>query len=284
MKRITLALVTVLAITFMACQDEETNATLGTDFIAADLESESTTNYVDEDVSDIVEAGIEAVPSGSNGRVELGVRGQILKCAEVEHDTINKIITIEYDSLSDCQNPFGHTRHGKMIITYNDRRYVPGAFRSVTFENFSIDDVKVEGTRTITNISESLEDNLTFNVVVEGGKLTFADETTIERTVDHIRTWMRANNPINDEATLEGSASGKRRDGTSYSVEIIEPLLFKRECRPAAALPVSGIKEITWDDSVMTVDFGDGTCDNLVDVTMDGVTETIEVNPRGFRR
>ncbi len=282
MKRITLALISALTITFMSCQDDagsesEVEAALQ----VADLSTEESVDASFEDVDDITEAGMEDLQALSSGRFN---RRDILQCAEVTHDTVNNTIEIVYDSLSGCDNPSGRVRHGKIIITYNNHRYEPGAFREVTFEDFYIDDVRVEGTRRIENISGTTDDAPKFQITITGGKLTFADGTTVTRDVDHIRTWYRADNPLNDYVTLEGNASGTRRDGISYTVEIIEELVFMRNCRTKGFIPVSGVKQITGGEHEITIDYGDGSCDNLVDVTVDGVTETIELNPRGHRR
>lgn len=281
MKRITLALVSILTITFMSCQDEVgTETSIEAALSVADLDTEESVDASYEDIDDITEAGMEDVAALSQGRFN---RRDVLECAEVTHDTVNQTIEIVYDSLSGCSNPSGRVRHGKILVSYNSTRYEIGAYREVTFEDFYLDDVKVEGTRRIENITGSSEDAPKFQITITGGQLTFADGTTITRDVDHIRTWYRSENPQDDYVTLEGTASGSRRDGVSYAAEITEALTFMRSCRNQGFIPVSGTKVITG-ESTITMDFGDGTCDNLVDVTTDGVTETIEINPRGHRR
>lgn len=281
MKRITLALVSILTITFMSCQDEVgTETSIEAALSVADLDTEESVDASYEDIDDITEAGMEDVAALSQGRFN---RRDVLECAEVTHDTVNQTIEIVYDSLSGCSNPSGRVRHGKILVSYNSTRYEIGAYREVTFEDFYLDDVKVEGTRRIENITGSSEDAPKFQITITGGQLTFADGTTITRDVDHIRTWYRSENPQDDYVTLEGTASGSRRDGIAYTAEITEALTFMRSCRNQGFIPVSGTKVITG-ESTITMDFGDGTCDNLVDVTTDGVTETIEINPRGHRR
>ena len=48
-------------------------------------------------------------------------------------------------------------------------------------------------------------------------------------------------------------------------------------------IPVEGIKVKKFEDgTIVTIDYGDGTCDNLVTITKDGVTETVEL--QGLRR
>ena len=48
-------------------------------------------------------------------------------------------------------------------------------------------------------------------------------------------------------------------------------------------VPVEGtkVKEVEGGSTVV-IDYGDGTCDNLIDITKDGVTETVEY--KGHKR
>ncbi|MEL6557955.1 MAG: hypothetical protein AAFQ94_07215 [Bacteroidota bacterium] len=282
MKRVRIIAALLIAFGFVACNDESFNEeTIDAQVAEADIASEQSADATFEEIDDIVEEGILIAPG--NGRAEMG-RGESLQCAEVSHDEENKIIEIVFDGT--CEGAGGHVKSGKVIITYNDRRYVPGAFRSVTFENFFFDSVQVEGTRTITNVSESFESAVMFNTKMEGGKLTFPDGSFITREADHTRTWERANTPVRDVVRLTGSASGTRRDGVSYTSEITTELVFQASCIASgtARVPVSGVKEINWGENTLTVDFGDGSCDNLASVTLNGTTVEKEINPRGHRR
>lgn len=266
---------TLSVLLFSACNDENESASSLAE--ALDIETEATTEANYKDVDDIVDAGIDAI-GAVGGRVE---RDIILNdCADVQIDTVAKVVTVDYGE--GCTGPFGRVRKGKIIIEYNDRRFIPGAFRIATLENFYVDNVKVEGVRTLTNISETTEDSPTFAIGLDGGKLTFEDGTTATREVDHIRTWTRAANPLNDTVNVAGTANGKRRDDIDYAVEILEPIVYRRDCRlQRVFVPVSGVKEITFGDSVALVDYGDGTCDNEVTITIDGVSETRNLRMRG---
>ncbi|WP_421762890.1 hypothetical protein [Ekhidna sp.] len=261
---------------FSSCSDED--EALTPDLITeldADSEAALESNY--EDVDLIVEAGVEF--ADASGRVE---RDTVLECADVTHDQENKIITIDYGD--GCEIRGGRVVKGKIIIEYNDRKLVPGAFRIVTLEDFFIDEVQIEGVRTLTNISESIDDNPTFNILLEGGKLSFPDGTSATRDADHTKTWIRANNPLNDEFHVEGEASGSNREDVRYEVEILEKLVFKRACRANRVfIPVSGIKQITFGDNVAVINYGDGDCDNEVTITLNGETFTRTVQPRGNR-
>jgi len=275
MKKLLFIPAIVLALFFTSCSEDGEENSVVDDL---DLESEAAVDANFEDVDDIVNAGVEF--SSASGRVE---EDEILEGATVTHDMNNNIIIIDYGT--GVEGPGGRIRKGKVIITYENLRWEPGAFRQVTFEEFSIDDVLVEGIRRLENTSESTDDNPEFSVTLTGGQLTFTDGTTITREVDKLRVWNRAANPINDSVSVTGTANGSRRDGVTYEVEIIERLVYKRGCRVGRVfIPVSGVKQITSGDDVAIIDYGDGECDNIVTVTInDGEPFEMNLRLRGRR-
>lgn len=276
MKKLLFITAIAFATFFTSCSDD---SEAGTDLVEElDLDSESTLEANYEDIDLIVEAGLETIEAG--GRVD---RDVVLDCATVTHDGEAKTVTIDYGD--GCEGPGGRVRAGIILISYSDHRLIPGAFRTTTFDGFSVDGVLVEGTRTVENISESLDDDPTFSITLTGGKLTFEDETTSTRDSQRTRTWFRASNPLEDETSVEGSANGTRRDGVSYSVEIISRIIYKRACwSERVFIPVSGIKQYTSGDNVVVVDYGDGTCDNEVTITINGGEPfTKVITPKGRR-
>jgi len=281
MKRVRIIAVILIALSAVACDDESLNEeSIDAQLAEADISSEESAESTYEEIDDVVEQSILIVPS--LGRSEMQ-RDESIICAEISHDEENQVIEIFFDGT--CQDQNGHVKKGTIIITYNDRKYVPGAFRTVTFEDFYYDSIQVEGTRTVMNISETTEDAPKFNITMVGGKLTFPDGTFISRDADHVRTWVRGATPVADVVTLKGSASGIKRDGTAYTAEITTELVFKRICRVSgtARIPVAGIKEISWNDNLLVVDFGTGECDRLVTYTLNGESSEKEVSPRGYR-
>lgn len=275
MKKLLFIPAIIIAAFVSSCSDD-TESVSTTTVESFDLDSEAALESNYEDVDLIVNAGLETLDQA--GRTE---RDEVLDCADVTVDEENKMVTIDYGD--GCEGPGGRVRAGQIVITYNDHRLVPGAFRQVTFVDFSIDGVSIEGTRRIENVSESLDDNPSFRITLTGGRMTFEDETSSTRDADRTRTWIRATNPLNDTTQVEGMASGTRRDGVTYSVEILEPLVYKRACRASRVfIPVSGVKQITSGENVAIIDYGDGTCDNEVTVTINGgEPETRTINPRG---
>ncbi len=257
-----------------SCQENNETPSQLSDSDILVAENEANMESLFEDIDDIGYEGLLLFESG--GRIADRDKSPI-HCATITHDKEQKTIIIDYGD--GCTGWFGRERSGKIIITYTDRRFIPGAVHTMTFDNFFIDGIQIEGTRTRTNVSESTEDNLKFQTVLEGGKITWEDSTYATREANWVTTRIRASNPINDERILTGSASGINRDGANYTVEITKDIVWKRGCLSnlRVMIPVEGtkVKEIEG-GSTIVIDYGDGTCDNLIDITKDGVTETVE--------
>ena len=192
MKRVRIIAVFLIALSVIACNDEEvTSTSIDAQISEADIETEESATSTYEEIDDIVEQSILEVPSLGRG---FNNRDESISCAEISHGEENQVIEVTFDGT--CEGPRGHVKSGKIIITYNEAKYVPGAFRRVEFEDFFFDSVQVEGVRTVTNVSETTEDVPQFNITLVGGRISFPDGTSITREADHTRTWNRASNPI----------------------------------------------------------------------------------------
>jgi hypothetical protein len=127
---------------------------------------------------------------------------------------------------------------------------------------------------------------LQFESILDG-TVTFGDGKDITRHHDLTREWFRASTPMNDEwHTLKGGeAYGKCKDGAIYQMQITKDLIHKVSCvADKVFIPVSGTKILTVtnnDTKQYTIDYGDGTCDNTITVTIGSKEKTINVNGEG---
>lgn len=185
------------------------------------------------------------------------------------------VITVDFGP--GCADLQGNIRSGKLLFYYDGLRFLPGSTLQTTTENYKINGIKLEGTRTLTNISGSTEDAPKFNVILVDGKATFQDGSAALRESDITFSWIREANPLNDKLIIHtaSSATGTTRGGRSYEVTLSKQLEYKRFCPMA----VSGTKTYTIDHAKdITIDYGSGECDRTFSVTVDGITRTIEVD------
>jgi hypothetical protein len=88
---------------------------------------------------------------------------------------------------------------------------------------------------------------------------------------------VRGANVLDDYLEIDQSstASGVTRGGRTYEVSLTKPLKYKRFC----GIAVEGIKRYVLDAAkVVTIDYGAGTCDRNIVVTVDGVERTFNVD------
>ena len=96
------------------------------------------------------------------------------------------------------------------------------------------------------------------------GKATWPDASYATRASEFIRD-------INIDALtvkLDGEAAGTNRRGVAYTMVIQEPLVYKRQCvvSDGIYMAVQGIKTFTSGGRQLTIDYGNGACDRIVNV------------------
>ncbi|MDW8297567.1 MAG: hypothetical protein RMJ97_11855, partial [Raineya sp.] len=96
-------------------------------------------------------------------------------CGTVTINTATKTIVIDFGTGTTCND--GRTRRGKIIITYTGRYMTPGSVITTTTQDYFVNDVKVEGVKVVTNVTQPGQVP-THTISVRNGKLTFPDGTT----------------------------------------------------------------------------------------------------------
>ena len=187
-----------------------------------------------------------------------------------------KTFTIDFGD--GCELREGMVKKGKMIITQSGPLDTRRWKKVVTYEDYYVNGNQIEGTHTITFSVGS--GNPVWTHTVEGSRITKEDGQVITREADHTRVQTRGTDTprikTDDVYQISGSASGINRKGVVYSTSITEPIRIFMGCRWI----ISGVKEIQVEgESLVILDYGDGTCDNKATVTKDGETREITLRP-----
>jgi hypothetical protein len=271
---------------FTSCEQDEKRLTPQD---SADITGEAVVDALFQDLDDlagvVIQSPNEAEYSGGRVAGTITIQDNRFTCDGV-------VVTIEPDEGSTAENPSGvitvdfgtagcadlrgNVRKGKLIFAYDGKRFLPGSTVVTTTDNYSINGVKLEGTRTSTNISGSTDDAPKFHSVLLNGKATFEDGTYALRQSDIYWSWIRGANPAQDKFIIHmnSTASGLTRGGRNYSVSLLKQLEYQRLCPMA----VSGTKKLVVDQTrEIIIDYGVGTCDSTITITVDGVTRTISV-------
>jgi hypothetical protein len=184
-----------------------------------------------------------------------------------------KTISIDYGS--GCTVFNGSTRKGIINIVVTDRRSVVNSSRTVTFDNYSFNGIKLEGTKVLKTLGLNNNQNMVMSITLTNGKLTLPDGKIIERAFDHQREWIAGwgtKSIWDDECLITGTATGKNINGVAYTNTILTPLHWNRLCE----FLVSGaIKFERSGSDPVVLDYGTGTCDSKA--TVQKGTQTKEI-------
>lgn len=239
----------------------------------ADVVSESLTDAYFEDVDDMAIVAVESEDSPSGGRVA----GDDRFCAGLligaNATTSSGKITLDFGA--GCTDPRGNTRMGKVILDYSGGPAGTVGFTVETsFDNYYINGVKLEGTRTIELLSVS-QSAIKHAITVENGKATWADNSVSTRT----SSFEREIDLSNQLVKLDGTASGTNRVGREYSMTINETLVYKRSCvlSDGIYMAVGGVKTFNSAGRQLTINYGDGSCDRNAIISVGDYSTSINV-------
>ena len=243
----------------------------------------------DDAIADEMYEAVFTEVEEATASMEDAIYGGILKSAAVETckiitvdipgDSITWPKTITVDFGDGCIGLNGRVKKGKIIIVVSDKVTSQNYSRTITFENFYIDDFKVEGTKTITKSGKSEGENPLFTITLSNGKITSPEGKTVTKTFTRTREWVAGfNTPRNrwdDEYMVTGSAFGTDRNGVEYSKDIVLPLHVKHNC----PWIVSGsIKISKTDKADVILDYGNDLCDRIATVTVGEKTTIIKLH------
>lgn len=201
----------------------------------------------------------------------------VLSCATVTNDTINQVITVDFNS--GCIGHHGHVRSGQIIIHYSGGSYFTTGFqRIVTFNNYYIDGRHIEGTRTITNNGLNAAGNLNWSISAQNMRVTKPNGTYHEWNSSRVREMIAGDtlltHPDDDIYSITGSSNGVNSNGNTCNAVITNPLIKRGDWRYF----VRGTVVITPSNRPQrTLDFGNGTLDDIATVTKNGITHTIHL-------
>lgn len=260
----------------------------------ADAESEVIFNEIFDNVmgvnNDVGLAGVGVF--GQMSASSAGVVARTNACPNVSKTLLSTSntfpIKIVMDFGSGCAGRDGRVRSGKIITTYTNRLIYPGATATTTFENYSIDSIKVEGTHTITNQSiiggtQNLI-TLVWKTEVTGAKLSKPNGNYSEwnsvKIITQVEGMSTSLIPLDDIYKIEGSANGKVKRNdllVAWKAEITEPLVKKFSCRwiVKGVIKVVRLNLSTSSPWVSVLNYGNGECNKNATITINGITREI---------
>lgn len=263
------AIITTFSLLTTSCNKSEEVVNDETSASADDALAESLFN----DVTNIAD---EAYDNNSSSLKSSDESLFTSNCAVITIDltVFPRELTIDFGD-ENCLCEDGRYRRGIIIATFNGEYWESGTVITYGFDNYHVDDYKVDGTKVITNMGYNADSNLYYNINVVG-VITFPDGVnTISWNASNVREWVAGSDTwthFDDIYLISGTSNGIRSNGMTWTREIIVPLRIEIGCKWI----VSGTMEIQPEGiPLRIVDWGSGECDNIATVLVNGVTYTI---------
>ncbi len=242
-----------------------------------------------DDVADVGMTAADEDNTASIGRMDRDyhpdfteLRAAIGLCATItvspNDSTYPKTITIDFGD--SCVGFDGKLRSGKIVLNLTGPIRHPGSMLTITFVNFYLNHVHLEGTKIISNLSEN--NTIKFTVQVVGGKVTFPsgrgysyESFKYKKQIAGMDTRICRD----DVFEITGWAKIQYNNGVVVKFETVDPLIKKVACPWIS----DGTLKITINDRVLKLDYGfphNGDCDNKALLTWnDGNSQRIILLP-----
>ena len=165
----------------------------------------------------------------------------------------------------------GEKLSGMLTVTYKIGEEST-AF-TATYNNLSVDGIVINGTRSFTMDTNSENENVSFTIVSEMS-VKLADGSVIEEAGTKTFTILfDFENFANSALTIDGNWTVKA-DGNTYTVNVSSELVANFGCEYVG----KGVMALAKNGLEVVIDFGDGTCDDMANMTYpDGTIEEISL-------
>lgn len=187
-------------------------------------------------------------------------------------------IVVDFDTIN-CLCNDGRNRRGKVICNYTGVYKDSGESRTITFENYYVNDHLVSGTEIINALgnNENLQPEYTVSVDGVISLLDTAGTYTYKANLE--RTWVQGSNTVvwgDDLYELTGEVFGNDKYRNYYAMKTVSPI--SKPTNLVCKYLNGGVLEIQQEGRTFRkLDYGNGDCDDDVTVTIDNKTHNLKL-------
>ena len=271
---------------FISCNSNEpidvsaTSSTITADDVVVNSEIDATV----DDVSIIAEDQFDMQKSAT-AKTSVEMVSMLPTCATITTVLTNDTWTRTIDfGTQGCALPNGNIVKGKIIISFSKNFTTPIKTISYTLVGFYHNGKLIEGSKTITQELKSTDLLSAIHPVTTHSidvKITYPDGKIYSRIGTRVREMVDGFTSITNWEDNVFKVWGYHittfPNGSKYTctTQKTQALLIKMSCK--MPFPVSGVIEIVKNDGKATLDFGNGDCDDLATITVNGVSKEIHL-------
>ena len=276
---------TLSILAFTSCTNESEPAATEAMVTTEDVTATQKMDNAVDDIAVIVDDQYELSEGTSTGRTIANYNSILPSCATISDlgstTTVRKI-TITFGNPNTPACSFrGHLLKGQIILTRTIGTTFP-KIMTVTFNNFFIYENKLEGTSTwkreMIGTGNDLHPKTTFSMNAMTWTSSEGVHTRNGERIREMTAGFATRLILTDDVySTYGTFTTKHPNGSVYTwlVEKGTPLVHKTACSLQTApmpFPVSGKLKISKDSHYAVIEYGNGDCDNLAMLAIDGGT------------
>ena len=280
MKTTKLILGLALVLMTFSCNKEDNAGYVNAD----DAKASAQIDAMNDDVSNVVEEQeANTYADATNGRIMDSGSSKLTACATITRVpafgtpiTVGQAVTKTIDYGTGCTLNNGNVLSGIITISFVYQPEATSHTITYTFDNFYHNAIKFDGTKTFTRVMMSTAANpdvhpvvtmvMDLTVTLPNGNVYTREGERVREIIEGYGTETWTDNIYK----ITGSWVTTGPNGTQTST-ITTPLHVKMSCVAVnKPLIVSGIITIVRNGNTASLDYGDGTCDNLAVLTANG--------------
>lgn len=199
-------------------------------------------------------------------------------CVAITLDTISSLKNVVIDfGTANCLCIDGRYRRGKVVAQFEGGYLMEGTVINISFQEYFVNDHRVMGLKTVTNMGLNYLSNPVYKVEVMGSVEKPVGGSYTWNSIKY-REWKEGYNtplyPLDDVFVISGSSNGTNTDGTEYTITITKPLVKRISCRwfegGALELLQPGVPRIS-------LDYGNTGCDENATISVRGVSYPVRL-------
>ena len=168
----------------------------------------------------------------------------------------------------------GNVRKGSIVMEHIGRWNEPDAQWSIGLVGYSFNGIGIDVTGKVTVIA-STPTSITLDTELMDGKIVWPDGIVATRSNHYVRECEGYEYDLLQRVTVVGDAQGKLRDGSTFQMEIKDALVYNCD-KSEVFMATRGINIARYGDRELTIEYGDGTCDNIITVTRGAASESFD--------
>jgi outer membrane murein-binding lipoprotein Lpp len=275
MKTKKLVLGLLLSLFILSCSKDDSNAS-SQSLNSDEAKISANIDAISEDISQVVDDQFNAQAAAA-GRSTTLPESILPPCATVTVVIANNTWTRTVTFATGCTLPNGNVVSGTIIVSGSTNFSQQSHTISYSFVDFYHNNILVQGNKTVVRNLQSTATlaavhpvatmNIDLTVTYPNANVYHRVGTRVRELIEGFETPMIW---LDNIFSISGSWTTTFSNGTQ-SATITTPLIAKASCPRI----VSGVIQIVRNNNTGTIDYGDGTCDNLATVTINGVTTVI---------